>query len=85
MIAITQFKESKVCFLTIYIVRYTFQTTEEECLAHNIEVAWQRIHEMHQMFWCIGFQILIIGFTSERVVEDFMETFTDQLLTNEIL
>ena len=56
------------------------ETTEEECLTHHVEVVAQGVHQVHQVLGLIGLIAVIVGCTSERVVEYLIESATHQLL-----
>ena len=84
-VAITKFEEAKIAFLAVDVVRNAFQTSKQERLSHHIEVARKRIEEMHQMFGRMRFQSAVVGFASKRVVENFVEPFTNKLFTYKIL
>ena len=85
MITVAQFKETEISFLTVHIVSNTFESSKEKGLAHHIEIARKWIDEMHKMLRCISLQVLIISFARERVIENFVESFTHKLLADQIL
>ena len=85
MVTITEFKEFQVGILTICIVSNAFQATEQQCLTHAIQVCTQRIQQHHQILGSISFHTIVIGCPSQRVIQYFVETATNQLFGYQIL
>ena len=57
----------------------TFQSSIEKCLAHHIQISREWVHDLYDRI-----ALTIIGTLGQRVVQNFIETLTHQLLTHEV-
>ncbi len=64
-------------------MRHRFKASEYKRLTHHIEVLAERIQQFDAMCGRERFQVGIIPFGSERVVENFVKSESGELLTNE--
>ena len=79
LIDITEFKEATVRILTVGIVCNALQATIQQRATHDVQVARQRVHNLHQIL-CVG----IVCRLTQRIVQNFVEASTHQLLANEV-
>ena len=85
-ITITEFIETEVGALPIYIAPDGLKTSEEKCLTHHIEVGTKRIHNMYETSRRarLSHIIVVLG-RCERVVQYFVESTADKLFADEVL
>src|SRR5574344_412014 len=84
VVNISKLKELQVGNFTIDIMRQTFKTTEEQCLAHHAQITRQWVHHSHAVFCGISGIICIIGTLRQRVVQYFIKSASYELLTHQI-
>ena len=65
IVTVTKLKEADISILTLHVVFYAFQSTEQQCLTHTVQVRTQRIHQHHTMISRIRSQLIIISRTSQ--------------------
>ena len=61
------------------------QATEQQCLAHNVQVRAQRVHQTDAILLRISRQVAIISRTSQGIIHDLVETATTKLLRDQVL
>ena len=85
-IDISEFEEFEVRVLAVSIMGNALQASEQQGLAHHIQIGTQRIHDLHQVLVLIALRgVVVIGHLGEGVVQDLVESTTHQLLTYQVL
>ena len=85
VIAITEFEEFQIGILAVCIVSDAFQSTEQQCLTHTVQIGTQWIQQHHQMVGWIVLQTVVVSGTSQRIIQYFIEATANQLFCNQIL
>ena len=85
MIDVTELIETQVLVLVIDVAGHTLHAPEEQRLPHDIEVAAQRIHDVHTVHLGIGLALGIIGRWRERVVHHLVVAQRGQLVADVLL
>ena len=85
MVAISKLKEAQVCLFAIDIVQHRFQTAEHKRLTQNAKIGTQRVKHAHKTICCFVRQFFIIGLLGEGVVQNFIESLTNQLFRDDVL
>ena len=62
-----------------------FQTAEQQCLTHTVQVCTQRVHQHNAMRSRISSQFIVISGTSQRIVQNLIEARTAKLFRDQIL
>ena len=71
-------------FCVSHYVRH-FQASEQQRLAHAIQICAQRIHQHHTVRNRVSGKIVIVGRACQRVIQDLVETATAKLFGNQVL
>ena len=76
-IDIAEFKETAIGVLALHVVFDALQTAIQQGATHHVEIARQRVHNLYQLSLLL---FCIVGTLRQRVVQDFVEACTHQLL-----
>ena len=74
-IDVAELEETTVGILALGIVLNALQTTIQQRATHHVQVATQRVHDLYQILL-----VSIVSSLRQRVVQDFVEPGTHQLL-----
>ena len=85
IIAISEFEEADIAIFAFRIMFDTFQASEQQRLAHAIQICAQRIHQHHTVRNRVSGKIVIVGRACQRVIQDLVETATAKLFGNQVL
>ena len=84
---VAELKETEVLVAAVGIVLYAFQATEQQRLAHHIEVAAEGIHNAYKAgvsrLSRFSWRLIVCCF-GQRIVQYFIESLTHQLLGHEV-
>ena len=83
-IYVTELEETQVSTLAVHIVLYALKSTEQQCLAHHVQVGTQWIHNLYAVLGSVGITSLVVSTLGERVVQDFVESLAYQLLAYDV-
>ena len=83
VVAVAKLEEAEVRCFSVCVVGNALQATEEEGLAHHVEVGRKRVDKAHEMFGRISFTFVIISLAGKRVVDNFVETTAHELFAHQ--
>ena len=85
IVAVSEFKETDIAILAFRIMFDTFQASEQQRLAHAIQISAQRIHQHHTVRNRISGKMVIVSRACQRVIQNLIETATAKLFGNQVL
>lgn len=84
-VAVSELEELEVGILVVGIADNALQSAEEECLTQGVQILAERVEKFDKVLAPVAFQSVIVGTALQTVVQDFAESLSHELLTDDIL
>ena len=81
-IHIAELIQAQVGVLVVDVAGNALQATEEQRLTHHVQVAAEGVHDVNQL---LVLRVVVVRRLTQRIVQNFVEAGTHQLLRHQVL